>query len=99
MTETPLSPIQRVVNSVWKAVRMLEDRPAPPPKGKLHGRRGYGDADIPAPDRPLKATNPSSVRKHGGAVHAREHLEHSALLCHRHQPKPHLVGMASGLLP
>jgi hypothetical protein len=52
MTKTPLSPIQRVVNSVWKAVRMLEDRPAPPPKGKLHGRRGYGDADIPAPDRP-----------------------------------------------
>jgi hypothetical protein len=39
------------MNSVWKAVRMLEDRPAPTPKGKLHGRCGYGDGDIPAPDR------------------------------------------------
>jgi hypothetical protein len=51
MSKTPLSPIQRVVNSVWKAVRMLEERPAP--TGKLHGRRGYGDADIPTPDRDL----------------------------------------------
>lgn len=38
MSKTPLSPIQRVVNSVWKAVRMLEDRPAPTSKIKLHGR-------------------------------------------------------------
>ena len=53
MSKMPLSPIQRVVNSVWKAVRMLEDRPVPTPKGKLHGRRGYGDADISAPDRDL----------------------------------------------
>jgi len=51
MTKTPLSPIQRVVNSVWKAVRMLEERPAPDSKVKLYGRHGYGDADIPAPDR------------------------------------------------
>jgi hypothetical protein len=51
MSKTPLSPIQRVVNSVWKAVRVLEERPAPPPKVKLDGRRGYGDANIPAPDR------------------------------------------------
>ena len=51
MTKTPLSPIQRVVNSVWKAVRLLDDRPVATPKSKLHGRRGYGDADIPAPDR------------------------------------------------
>jgi hypothetical protein len=51
MSKTPLSPIQRVVNSVWKAVRMLEDRPAPTSKVKLHGRRGYGDGDVPAPDR------------------------------------------------
>jgi hypothetical protein len=51
MSKTPLRPIQRVVNSVWKAVRILEERPAPPPKVKLDGRRGYGDADIPAPDR------------------------------------------------
>jgi hypothetical protein len=53
VSKTPLSSIQRVVNSVWKAVRMLEERPAPTPKGKLHGRRGYGDADIPTPDRDL----------------------------------------------
>ena len=51
MSKMPLSPIQRVVNSVWKAVRMLEDRPASSTKVKLHGRRGYGDGDIPAPDR------------------------------------------------
>jgi hypothetical protein len=51
MTKTPLSPTQKIVNSVWKAVRMLEQRPAPPAKAKLNGRRGYGDSDIPAPDR------------------------------------------------
>jgi hypothetical protein len=51
MSKTPLSSIQRVVNSVWKAVRILEERPAPPPKVKLDGRRGYGDAEIPSPDR------------------------------------------------
>jgi hypothetical protein len=51
MSKTPQSPIQKVVNSVWKAVRMLEERPASPPKVKLNGRRGYGDGDIPAPDR------------------------------------------------
>jgi hypothetical protein len=39
------------VNSVWKAVRMLEDRPATTSKVKLHGRRGYGDGDIPSPGR------------------------------------------------
>jgi hypothetical protein len=57
MTKMPLSPVQRVVNSVWKAVRMLEDRPAPTPKVKLHGRRGYGDHDVPAPERPPDATD------------------------------------------
>jgi hypothetical protein len=51
MSKIPLSPIQKVVNSVWKAVRLLEDRPEPSSKVKLHGRRGYGDGDIPAPDR------------------------------------------------
>jgi len=51
MSKTPLSPTQRIVNSVWKAVRKLEDRPAPTAKVKLDGRRGYGDGDIPAPDR------------------------------------------------
>ena len=51
MSKSHLSLTQRVVNSVWKAVRMLEDRPAPIPKVKLDGRRGYGDRDIPSPDR------------------------------------------------
>jgi len=51
MSRSHLSVTQRVVNSVWKAVKMLEDRPAPTSKVKLHGRRGYGDRDIPAPDR------------------------------------------------
>jgi hypothetical protein len=57
MSKMPLSPIQRVVNSVWKAVRMLEDRPAPTSKVKLHGRHGYGDGDVPAPDRTPDATD------------------------------------------
>ena len=51
MSKTPVSPIQRMVNSVWKAVRKLEERPALPPRVKLDGRRGYGDSDIPLPDR------------------------------------------------
>ena len=51
MIKTPLSPVQRVVTSVWKAVRMLEDRPVPTSKAKLHVRRGYGDANIPTPNR------------------------------------------------
>jgi hypothetical protein len=51
MNKNHLTITQRVVNSVWKAVRMLEDRPALPPKAKLNGRRGYGDSDIPSPNR------------------------------------------------
>lgn len=51
MSKNHLTITQRVVNSVWKAVKMLEDRPAPLPKAKLNGRRGYGDSDIPSPDR------------------------------------------------
>jgi len=51
MSKSPLSFTQRLVNSVWKAVRILEDRPEPPPKVKLNGRRGYGDGDIPATDQ------------------------------------------------
>jgi len=53
MSKMPLSPIQRVVNLVWKAVRMLEERPAPILKVNLLGRCGYGDADIAAPHRTL----------------------------------------------
>jgi hypothetical protein len=51
MSKTPLSTTQRLVNSVWRAVRMLEERPAPPAKAKLNGRRGYGDAGIASPDQ------------------------------------------------
>jgi len=51
MSKSQSTITQRVVNSVWKAVRMLEDRPALPPRVKLNGRRGYGDSDIPPPDR------------------------------------------------
>jgi hypothetical protein len=49
MGKTPFSPIQRDVNSVLKAVKMLDERPTPSPKLKLDGRRGYGDGDIPVP--------------------------------------------------
>jgi hypothetical protein len=51
MSKNPLSVTQRALNSVWKAVRLLEGRPEPPPKVKLDGRRGYGDGDIPTPHR------------------------------------------------
>jgi hypothetical protein len=51
MSKTPLSTTQKIVNSVWKAVRMLEERPAPIAKAKLNGRRGYGDAGIASPDQ------------------------------------------------
>jgi hypothetical protein len=51
MSKSHLSVAQRSVNSVWKAMRMLEDRFEPPPKVKPNGRRGYGDGDIPLPDR------------------------------------------------
>ena len=51
MSKNSLSLTQRLVNSVYKAVRMLEDRPEPPPKVKLDGRRGYGDGDIPSRHR------------------------------------------------
>jgi hypothetical protein len=51
MSKNPLSLTQRLVNSVWKTVRMLEENPQPPPKVKLDGRRGYGDGDIPSPHR------------------------------------------------
>jgi hypothetical protein len=51
MSKTPLSTTQKIVNSVWKAVRMLEERPAPIAKAKLNGRRGYGDAGITSPDQ------------------------------------------------
>ncbi len=49
MSKSHLTAAQKLVNSVWKAVRMLEDRPEPPPKVKLDNRRGYGDPTIPVP--------------------------------------------------
>jgi hypothetical protein len=49
MSKSQLSLTRRFANSVWKAVWMLEDRPAPTPKVKLDGRRGYGDGEIPSP--------------------------------------------------
>jgi hypothetical protein len=51
MSKSHLTAAQKLVNSVWKAVRMLEDRPEPPPRVKLDGRRGYGDSNIPVPDQ------------------------------------------------
>jgi hypothetical protein len=51
MSKSHLTAAQKLVNSVWKAVRMLDDRPEPPPRVKLDGRRGYGDSNIPAPDQ------------------------------------------------
>jgi hypothetical protein len=51
MSKSPVSVTQRIVNSVWKAVRMLEDRPTLIEKPKLDGRRGYGDDGIASLDR------------------------------------------------
>jgi len=51
MNKSPLGVVQRVANSVWRAVRMLEVRPAPISKAKLNGRRGYGDDGITSPDQ------------------------------------------------
>jgi hypothetical protein len=51
MSKSHLTAAQKLVNSVWKAVRMLDDRPEPPPRVKLDGRRGYGDPNIPVPDQ------------------------------------------------
>jgi hypothetical protein len=40
-----------VLNAVWKAVRRLDGQPASASKVKLDGRRGYGDGEIPSPER------------------------------------------------
>jgi hypothetical protein len=44
MSRGPVDIIQDAVNTVW---RLLSGRPA---KAKLHGRRGYGDDGIAAPN-------------------------------------------------
>jgi hypothetical protein len=63
MSKSHLSVAQRVVSSVWKAMRMLEGRSEPPPKVKLNGRPGYGDGDIPLPDRTPTANDPKPTVK------------------------------------
>jgi len=45
---------QDVVNAIRKAVRRLEGRPALASKIKLNGRRGYGDGEIPSPDKKVE---------------------------------------------
>jgi hypothetical protein len=42
---------QDVLSAIWKAVRRQDAHPAPMPKVKLNGRRGYGDGEIPSPDK------------------------------------------------
>jgi hypothetical protein len=51
MSKGHLSITQRVVNSIWKVVKLSENRPTPVEKPKLNGRRGYGDDGIASPDR------------------------------------------------
>ena len=46
-----LETAQDVVNAIRKAVRRLEGHPAPASKVTLDGRRGYGDGEIPSPDK------------------------------------------------
>jgi hypothetical protein len=42
---------QDVLNAIWKAVRRLDGQPTQPSQVKLNGRRGYGDGEIPSPER------------------------------------------------
>jgi hypothetical protein len=44
---------QSILNALWKTAQSLrsQPQPAPPERVKLNGRRGYGDGDIPSPDR------------------------------------------------
>jgi hypothetical protein len=52
MSKSPTGITQGIVNAIWKAAQSLKGRPAPhPDKVKLNGRRGYGDGEIPTPDR------------------------------------------------
>ena len=51
MSKTPLSPIQTDCELGLESRADAGRASRIDPKVKLHGRRGYGDADIPAPDR------------------------------------------------
>lgn len=51
MSKSPTGITQDIVNAIWKAAQSLRGQPAPPAKVKLDGRRGYGDGNIPSPDR------------------------------------------------
>jgi hypothetical protein len=51
MSKDFLGTVQGVLNAVWKAMRRLDGQSIEPSKVKLDGRRGYGDGDIPSPDK------------------------------------------------
>jgi hypothetical protein len=51
MSKKPTGIAQNILNALWKAAQSLKSQPAPPARTKLDGRRGYGDDDIPSPDR------------------------------------------------
>jgi len=55
MNKRPTTLAQSIVNALWKAATALRGHPAPDSatKVKLNGRRGYGDGDIPLPDKDL----------------------------------------------
>ena len=42
---------QDILNAFWQLIRGGPAQPAPPPKVKLDGRRGYGDGEIPPHER------------------------------------------------
>jgi hypothetical protein len=55
MNKRPTDITRDLVNALWKAAQALRGQPAPDPTArvKLNGRRGYGDSDIPLPDKDL----------------------------------------------
>jgi len=51
MSKNPTGLAQGILNALWKVAQALRGQPAAPGRAKLNGRRGYGDGDIPSPDR------------------------------------------------
>ncbi|MEE1613469.1 hypothetical protein [Microvirga sp. CF3016] len=51
MSRKPFEVAQGIVQAIRKAAQSLKGAPVPPERVKLNGRRGYGDNDIPSPDR------------------------------------------------
>ena len=51
MNKGLLAIAQDILNAIWKLIRGGKEQPAPPPKVKLDGRRGYGDSEIPPHER------------------------------------------------